>query len=78
MGAADYRMMLQHSRHSCCCSLLAAQRFFGFVESTADNPEELLQGLGPQEYETKTRGEQAAEGWVHGCTRPVGGRGSLV
>ena len=32
------------------------QRFFGFVEATADSSEELLQGLGPQEYETKTRG----------------------
>lgn len=59
------------SRQSCRCSLPDAQRFFGFVESTADSPEKLLQGLGPQEYETKTRGEQAAKGWVGGWARTL-------
>ncbi len=33
------------------------QRFFGFVEATAEDPAELLEGLGPKSYETKTRGE---------------------
>ncbi|KAL4436579.1 hypothetical protein ABPG75_003718 [Micractinium tetrahymenae] len=32
------------------------ERFFGFVEATAEDPAELLEGLGPKHYETQTRG----------------------
>ncbi|KAI7836840.1 hypothetical protein COHA_009293 [Chlorella ohadii] len=32
------------------------ERFFGFVEATAESADELLEGLGPQQYKTKTRG----------------------
>lgn len=43
------------------------QRFFGFVEATSESAEELLEGLGPQQYETKTRGEQTVgSSWVAG------------
>ncbi|PRW45162.1 hypothetical protein C2E21_6125 [Chlorella sorokiniana] len=37
------------------------ERFFGFVEAVADSSEELVQGLGPQQYETKTRGTRHLE-----------------
>lgn len=32
------------------------ERFFGFVQASSENAEELREGLGPQQYETKTRG----------------------
>lgn len=37
-------------------SRLALQRFFGFIEASGESVEELTKGLGPQEYDTKTRG----------------------
>lgn len=39
-----------------CWSL---QRFFGFVEAIAEDDKELLEKLGPAQYETKTRGGHA-------------------
>jgi hypothetical protein len=36
------------------------QRFFGFVEATSKEDKELLENLGPTQYETKTRGGHAA------------------
>lgn len=39
---------------SCLSQLLC--RFFGFVEASAEGAEELLEGLGAKQYETKTRG----------------------
>ena len=40
-----------------CLSLPAClQRFFGFVEASSEDAGQLLQGMGPQTYETKTRG----------------------
>ena len=35
---------------------LPRQRFFGFVEAVSEDAETLLEGLGEQSYETKTRG----------------------
>ncbi|KAL4444582.1 hypothetical protein ABPG77_002399 [Micractinium sp. CCAP 211/92] len=37
------------------------ERFFCFVEATAEDPAELLEGLGPKSYETRTRGTRHLE-----------------
>lgn len=45
-------------RHRLCLHFRPSlQRFFGFVEAVVEDPAELLEGLGPKSYETKTRGE---------------------
>lgn len=47
------------------------QLCFGFVEASAEDAKELLEGLGAREYETKTRGEWVG-GWAGGQDGWVG------
>ena len=53
---------LEPMLHARCAAMLCLQRYFGFIEATADDARELISGLGEECIETKTRGTQYQPG----------------
>jgi hypothetical protein len=60
---SHHRHYRPHLTHANCAEAFHLQRFFGFVQASSENAEELREGLGPQQYETKTRGNTSC----HAC-----------